>query len=403
MSSLLTNTSAMNALSTLRSINDNLSTTQNRIGTGLKVQSAKDNAAYFSISESMKGDSAMYSAIDEGLTLTKNSLAAARKGSESFQKLAQQFTERVGFSQNATDSVVAPTQGELLELVKQMETIIQQSTFNGDDLVNAGGGNKSTDAASFTGADGKWTFKEAAETTYSREQLSAAETAKNAATYTDLDAAGIVAATPDATTLATINAARTKAGKEGLAAVADITAANLTAADVAAVNAAGLKAAQDTAWDAALTGTAKSTTADRDVVTGISRAGGSFNTTQITVNTVDLKALASGFKAIAEAATAGNIADSDFLGEALKATNTLLAKSISASTTLGQSEKSIENQQEFLKQLTATIDSGVGAMVDADMEEEAARLQALQVQQQLATQALSIANQAPQNLLSLFR
>ena len=47
--------------------------------------------------------------------------------------------------------------------------------------------------------------------------------------------------------------------------------------------------------------------------------------------------------------------------------------------------------------------AGIGAMVDADMEEASARLQALQVQQQLGIQALSIANQGPQNLLSLFR
>ena len=47
--------------------------------------------------------------------------------------------------------------------------------------------------------------------------------------------------------------------------------------------------------------------------------------------------------------------------------------------------------------------SGVGAMVDADMEEASARLTALQTQQQLGIQALSIANQAPQNVLSLFR
>ena len=47
--------------------------------------------------------------------------------------------------------------------------------------------------------------------------------------------------------------------------------------------------------------------------------------------------------------------------------------------------------------------SRVGALVDTDMEEASARLQALQVQQQLATQALSIANQQPQNILALFR
>jgi flagellin len=47
--------------------------------------------------------------------------------------------------------------------------------------------------------------------------------------------------------------------------------------------------------------------------------------------------------------------------------------------------------------------SGIGAMVDADMEAASAKLQALQVQQQLGVQALSIANSSPQTLLALFR
>jgi flagellin len=53
--------------------------------------------------------------------------------------------------------------------------------------------------------------------------------------------------------------------------------------------------------------------------------------------------------------------------------------------------------------LVDSLKSGIGSMVDANMEEASARLQALQVQQQLATQSLSIANQAPQNILALFR
>ena len=53
--------------------------------------------------------------------------------------------------------------------------------------------------------------------------------------------------------------------------------------------------------------------------------------------------------------------------------------------------------------MTDAIKSGIGTLIDADMEEASARLQALQVQQQLATQSLSIANQAPQNILSLFQ
>ena len=56
-----------------------------------------------------------------------------------------------------------------------------------------------------------------------------------------------------------------------------------------------------------------------------------------------------------------------------------------------------------VRKLTDSMKAGIGSMVDADMEEASARLQARQVQQQLSTQALSIANQQPQSLLSLFR
>ncbi len=80
-----------------------------------------------------------------------------------------------------------------------------------------------------------------------------------------------------------------------------------------------------------------------------------------------------------------------------------LSSVIDAATGLGIVEKSIETQQNFLNELTDRLDSGVGSMIDADMEEEAARLQSLQVQQQLSTQSLSIANQSPQNILSLFK
>ncbi|MCE8421306.1 flagellin, partial [Rhodovulum sulfidophilum] len=53
--------------------------------------------------------------------------------------------------------------------------------------------------------------------------------------------------------------------------------------------------------------------------------------------------------------------------------------------------------------LVDSLKNGIGSMVDADMEAASAKLQALQVQQQLATQSLSIANQAPQNILTLFK
>jgi flagellin len=74
-----------------------------------------------------------------------------------------------------------------------------------------------------------------------------------------------------------------------------------------------------------------------------------------------------------------------------------------AGAAFGTAGTRIDLQKEFIEKLVDTLTTGMGALVDADMSEEAARLQALQVQEQLGTQALSIANQAPQSILSLFR
>jgi len=88
---------------------------------------------------------------------------------------------------------------------------------------------------------------------------------------------------------------------------------------------------------------------------------------------------------------------------ALDNIETLIQNSIDAAANFGSAQSRIEIQSDFISKLTDSLKSGIGTMVDADMEATSARLQALQVQQQLGTQALSIANQAPQNLLSLFR
>ena len=72
-------------------------------------------------------------------------------------------------------------------------------------------------------------------------------------------------------------------------------------------------------------------------------------------------------------------------------------------STLGANSRRIDDQLVFTSKLSDTITSGIGNLVDADLAKESANLQALQVKQQLGVQALSIANQAPQTLLSLFR
>ncbi len=70
---------------------------------------------------------------------------------------------------------------------------------------------------------------------------------------------------------------------------------------------------------------------------------------------------------------------------------------------LGAQAKQLENHATFVSKLVDALETGIGNLVDADLAKESAKLQALQVQQQLGVQALSIANQAPQILLSLFQ
>ncbi len=70
---------------------------------------------------------------------------------------------------------------------------------------------------------------------------------------------------------------------------------------------------------------------------------------------------------------------------------------------LGTKAKALETHRTFVGKLTDALESGVGNLVDADLAKESAKLQSLQTKQQLGVQALGIANQSPQILLSLFR
>ncbi|MCV2867047.1 flagellin [Defluviimonas sp. WL0002] len=89
--------------------------------------------------------------------------------------------------------------------------------------------------------------------------------------------------------------------------------------------------------------------------------------------------------------------------QALSNIEGLIQSGIDAASEFGSAESRIAIQNTFVGKLSDALRAGIGSMVDADMEEASARLQALQVQQQLGIQSLSIANQAPQNILSLFR
>jgi flagellin len=118
---------------------------------------------------------------------------------------------------------------------------------------------------------------------------------------------------------------------------------------------------------------------------------------------VNMKAL---FNLVDSAGTGGGLAaiaaGTTTMDNALKTVDTAASTVTGVAAQYGAVQTNVEGQQTFVNNLVKSLQSGVSNMVDADMTAESARLSALQVQQQLGTQALSIANQAPQLILKLF-
>jgi flagellin len=171
---------------------------------------------------------------------------------------------------------------------------------------------------------------------------------------------------------------------------------------------------------------AASFNATKTVVSSFSRSGGAITigTISIDITTTALyDAGASGVGVIdalrdatgARAGTGTSVASLDIsaltdaaadlttLEGYIAGADTAIAEMTDSASTLGAVKQRINLQKDFVGALMDAIDRGIGTLVDADMNEESTRLQALQVQQQLGIQALSIANQASQNILSLFR
>ncbi|MGE3229048.1 MAG: flagellin [Hyphomicrobium sp.] len=96
-------------------------------------------------------------------------------------------------------------------------------------------------------------------------------------------------------------------------------------------------------------------------------------------------------------------ADLTRLEEIVDGVDAALNTMTDAATLLGAAKSRISLQKDFVQKLMDSIDTGIGQLVDADMNEESTRLQALQVRQQLGVQALGIANQSAQQILRLFQ
>ncbi|KAB2886567.1 MAG: flagellin [Albidovulum sp.] len=404
MSSILTNSSSMVALQTLKGINSNLSKTQDEISTGKSVASAKDNAAVWAISKVMEADVKGFKGISDSLALGESTVAVARQAAETVTDLLTEVKGKIVAAQE--DNVDrAKIQTDIDALVDQINTVVGAAQFNGLNLVDGSqttvdvlasldrqsNGTVTTSSISITAQDLS-TGGYAASNVFSASTAGTISTAGDTF-VTTLDQAG----GSDDLTIA--NGGTWAAGDKVSITIGDKTASyTVTSNDVLAASstddlvAVGLKNAIDSLgianfsvdYDSANPGQLVFTnngTADLSV-TGQFRNAGSGGLG--TLSTIDVST-ASGAAA------------------ALTEIETLIQTGIDAAAEFGSAEKRIDIQNTFVGKLSDALRAGIGSMVDADMEEASARLQALQVQQQLGIQSLSIANQAPQNVLSLFR
>ena len=397
MSSILTNNSAMVALESLRNINRNLASVQAEISTGKKIASAKDNAAIWAISTVMTTDVESFKTIRDSLDLASSTVGVARSAAEKVTGLLQDMKSLIIAAQEASGR--PKIQADITELRAQISGIVNAAQFNGQNLLKTGG------AISVLSSLDRG----------SNQTVSAASIAIN---RQDLQAtvgvAGTVAVTAGAG-LATAGATQITTGNSS---TVTLTAGAITTGTTFRVDIGGvgnrveyISRANDTLNDVSrnlkslveargITGVSVTTTAVADPTA----TNSVLNITNNSGATLSLasSSLTGGTPGGGLAGLDGINVETDAAG-ALDDIEGLLTVAINAAAALGSSQKRIENQGDFMITLVDSITAGVGALTDADMEAASAMLQALQVQQQLGTQALSIANQGSQSLLALFR
>ncbi|MFN6925706.1 MAG: flagellin [Tabrizicola sp.] len=414
MSSILTNTSAMVALQTMKGINANMNKTQADISTGKSVATAKDNAAVWAISKVMESDVQGFKGISDSLAVGNATLTVARNASESVTKLLTEMKGKIVAAQ-AENVDRGKIQTDIVALRDQINSVVGAAQFNGLNLVDG----SQTTVNVLSSLDRSATGVNSSNITVTAQNLSTSAGAALTAGGGTLTGTTLAGSPPVPSvvngTAVTLNGFSFQGpGSPQSAAVAsnspDAVPASLTgliAGDAIQLNIGSVSGRYvvqqgDTA-DSLVSGLKNALTANglSDTDFTLTLAAGELsiaNNTNaaaaVSVKTTRGTGGLAGLNAI-------NVETQP--AAALQAIEGMLQTSIDAAAAFGSAQKRIEIQSEFVGQLTDSLKTGIGAMVDTDMEEASARLQALQVQQQLATQALSIANQQPQGLLSLFR
>jgi flagellin len=400
MSSILTNTSAMVALQTLKGINSGLAKTQAEISTGKSVASAKDNAAVWAISKVMESDVKGFKGISDSLALGESTVAVARQAAETITELLTEMKGKIVAAQEENVDR-GKIQTDVSALKDQIASVVSAAQFNGLNLVNGSratasvlssldreaSGNVKAASISVTGVDfSSGNYAAVAVFTGSSGVSTDGDTQSfglDKATGTDdMVIDGSVLSLGDKLSV-------TIAGKT---ATYTVTQDDLNGAEPSDNVAFGLKNAIDALGISGLKVDFDASTSGTLSFTNESDADLSVSAQFKNADAGDLGLLATI-----------DVTDAGTLGTQLTNIEAMIQTATEAASNFGSVEGRISTQANFISKLSDSMRAGIGAMVDADMEEASARLQALQTQQQLGIQALSIANQQPQNILALFR
>jgi flagellin len=414
MTSVNTNYGALVALQSLNQTTRELAEVQQRVNTGLKVSSAKDNGAVFAIAEGQRARVSSLGAVNDGIDRASSVIDVALSAGEAIGDILKQLKEKsvAAKAQDLSQDQRDALQADFDALRNQIDQIANAATFNGSNLANGSNLTGGSTAFSVLTSDiGAVTPNSVTGSALVGTPTSATSLATaTGISFDSGDHLDFTVTSGATTTTHSIDLASYAGTIQGFM---DLVASQ-TNGDVSATfdeTAGTLSFSSNKAfavqfYDNAGTGTAKSDNGRFDGgagTTGGTLSGGSTaSSSTLTVSGFDFRlgksgqALATLTSTLDISSAAGADTASDAIDDALTALNSNLA-------TLGAQSKALDVQKSFLGKLSDSIEAGIGNLVDADLAKESARLQSLQVKQQLGAQALSIANSAPSIVLSFFR
>jgi flagellin len=389
MSSILTNASALTALQALNMTQQNLATTQSQISTGLKVASAADNAAYWSIAQNLQSDTGVLGAVNSSLAQSQSVLGAATAAINTVITTIHSMQTALSEANNP-NADLTQINTTLAALGAQLTDAVTGASFNGLNLLD---GSQAGAPLSFVSGynvstAGVASFNSIGLTTQALTGAGTTTTTTVAPDITDATTIKQLTSLVDNTTTVTA----VSYGNDMIDTTTDTTGDSFT---VTSMNLAGVSTT--TTYSAVdKNGNAETLAALNTSASATPFGGGALH---VTVATTPPAGLLTGgaFDLTALTVNTTNVA----------AAETAAAAALTAVTSYASIIGSTANQMTaattFNSALSDNYTTGISALVDADMNEASTRLQALQTQQQLGVQSLSIANQSSQLILKLFQ